>query len=263
MIITNKTGVPDAFVRAVAADPYSSGGSDFTATSLANPPRAAQLVKLHGETIEVEAVNRFASILGQGAHKLLERAARPYIDIIEHRFFMPIVVDGVEYTLSAQIDMFETDTDTLYDWKTTKAWAFSKKGGGGKKPEWSAQLNVARYIMSKQISPNLQPKHLKIIGLLRDWDEKLARRDPGYPQAPVLEASLAVWSDEKVLTYIETRVRAHIAARTALPFCTTGETWAGRRCAGWCDASKVCEQYAESLTTGILNPKGAEDEVHT
>ncbi len=260
MIITNKTGVPDAFVRAVVADPYSSGGSDFTATSLASPPRAAQLIKLHGSVLEVEAVNRFASILGQGAHKLLERAARPHLDIIEVRFYLPITVDGSEYTLSAQIDMFETDTSTLYDWKTTKAWAFSKKGGGGKKPEWSAQLNVARYIMSKQAIP-IEVKQLKIIGLLRDWDEKSASRDPGYPQTPVLESSLALWSDEKVLAYIEARVRAHVAARSALPMCTASEAWAGRRCAQWCDAKAVCSQYAESLTTGILNPKGDIDEI--
>jgi len=251
MEITNNRKLPEAFVRAVTNDPYSSGGSDFTATSLANPPRQRVLIKQNFAKIKVEAFSRFAAVLGQGAHKLLERAARPGIDIIETRYFVVVEVDGKLYKVSAQIDMLDTDTATLYDWKTTKAWAFSKKGGSGKKAEWTAQLNIAKFIMSRQ-TPAIPVMALSIIGLLRDWDEKVAARDPGYPQNPVLEAPQALWSDDTALEHIQTRIRLHAAAESLLPLCTSAETWGGSRCKSWCDAAQVCSQYQEGLRSGLM-----------
>lgn len=256
MKIVNTLGIPDAFVRAVRADPYTSGGSDFTATSLAAPARQTQLLKQFSDNIEVEAASRFAAILGQATHSILERAARPGIDIIEKRYFLNVEVDGVSYTISAQIDMFEQDSAILYDWKTTKAWAFSKKGGSGKKPEWVQQLNVARYIMTRQEIPFVV-KELRIIGLLKDFDQRQAGKS-GYPETEIVEASLPIWSDEKAASYIETRIRAHVAAKSVLPLCTKAETWNGRRCSQWCDASKVCLQYREAIKTGLW-PKETEE----
>lgn len=242
--IVNKRGIPEPFVRAVINNPYNAGESDFTATSLAAPARQTQLLKQFGDVIEIEAVSRFAAVLGQATHSILERAARPDVDLIEERFFSFMRVDGEEYLVSAQIDLFEQDTGTLYDWKTTKAWAFSKKGGGGKKPEWVQQLNVAAIMI-----PDV--KHLRIIGLLKDFDQRQAGVN-GYPECEVLEAELPLWPREKTVAYIEERIRAHIAARTKLPLCTSKETWGGKRCKQYCDAKSVCTQYQEATKTGLM-----------
>lgn len=244
MKIINTRGIPDPFVRAVRNDPYSSGNSDFTATSLAAPARQSQLIRDFGPDIEIEAISRFAAVLGQATHSILERAARP-IDVIERRFFHTIVVDGVPYLLSAQIDLYEPDTETLYDWKTTKAWAFSKKCGSGKKIDWVCQLNVARWLMQGPVS------HLKIIGLLKDFDQKQASKN-GYPSCEVVEAELPIWSHEETLEYIESRIRAHTEARNKLPLCTSKETWGGNRCKSYCDAASVCDQYKQAKITGLM-----------
>lgn len=250
MKLTNKLGLPEAFFRACLNDPYSKGESDFSATGLANPPRATALLEQFDTSIEIDISSKVAATIGQGVHSILERAARPGIDITEKRYFSPFVVDGKAYVVSAQIDLFERDTGSLQDWKTCKAYAFHKKSGNGKKPEWVQQLNVACEIMKRQIFP-VEIKSLRIIGLLKDWNRRDSK-ESGYPPSEIMTVDIPMWDSKKTTDYIEDRIRAHVAARTILPKCSTSETWGGNRCANWCDASSVCAQYLDSLKTGIL-----------
>jgi hypothetical protein len=250
---TNKYGLPEAFVRAVVNDPYSKGESDFSATGLANPPRASALIEKFYDQIEVDVTSRVAAIIGQGSHSIAERAARPNIDICEKRFFAKIEVDGETYTISAQVDLFETDSHTLHDWKTTKAYAFSKKAGSGKKPEWIEQLNIGAWILSKQPEQYIVKK-LSIIAMLKDWSKREAG-SAGMPESEVLAVELPMWAPDVTEAHIKARVRAHVAARKELPTCGPKEHWGGNRCGQWCDASSVCEQYKDSLKSGLINKK--------
>lgn len=246
--ITNKHGLPNVFVRAVENDPYDKGESDYSATGLSEPARASALIELHKASLEVDASTRVAAIIGQGTHSVAERAARPGIDLCEKRFFATFIVDGAEFTISAQIDLYETDTGCLYDWKTTKAYAFSKKAGSGKKPEWITQLNIGCEIMRRN---KHEPKSLHIIALLKDFNKREAG-SAGMPQTEVIAVDLPMWPREQTVAYIEDRIRAQVAARAALPQCTTKETWGGRKCPDWCDANSVCEQFKEMLKTGLV-----------
>lgn len=246
MKITNKYNLPNVFVRAVENDPYDKGESDYSATGLSEPARASALIELFKGKLEVDASTRVASIIGQGAHSIAERAARA-VDICEKRFFAEFTVDGATFTISAQVDLFETDSGNLYDWKTTKAYAFSKKAGSGKKPEWITQLNIGAEILRRN---NLKVKTLNIIALLKDWKKREAGT-AGMPETEVVHVELPMWESAKVVSYIEDRIRAQVAARVSLPQCDTKETWGGRKCPDWCDANSVCEQFKEMLKTGI------------
>jgi hypothetical protein len=248
MKYTNKFGLPEAFVRAVINDPYSRGASNFSATGLANPPRATALIEKHFEEIEVDVSSRVAAIIGQGSHSVAERAARPQIDLCEERLFADFIVDGQKYTVSSQVDLYETDSCTLLDWKTTKAYAFSKKAGSGKKPEWIEQLNIGAELLRRN---SYVPKHLKIIAMLKDWNKREAG-SAGMPESEVLVVDLPMWTSEETVSHIENRIRLHEAAKKELPLCGTKEHWGGNRCGQWCDASSVCEQYKESLKTGLM-----------
>ena len=251
MKITNKHNLPGAYYRAACNDPYDNGGSDFTPSTLAIPPRAYAILKNHADDVEVDCSELVAIMLGKGTHKALESGAREGVDIVEKRFFMDFVVDGVSYKISAQVDVYESDTKTLYDWKTTKSGAFSKKNGQGKKkPEWIAQMNVGAEIMRRQPEP-IQVDKIVICGLLKDWF-----KDMTDPPQEIMQAELPIWPSEKVNEYIETRVRLHVAALKSLPVCK--ENWGGGRCALYCEARSACTQFQESLKTGIVN-KG---EVH-
>ncbi len=248
MILTNKYNLPNAFVRAVENDPYSMGESDFSATGLDTPARARALIDKYKDLLEVDVSTRVATTIGQGTHSIVERAARKDIDICEKRYFASFIVDGISYLVSAQIDLYESDTGVLYDWKTTKAYAFHKKTGNGKKPEWISQMNVGAELMRRNA---IIPTSLQIIALLKDWSRKEALT-PGYPATEVMAVELPMWSSNEVTAYIEGRIRAHIQAKASLPLCTKKENWNGNRCAGYCDASSVCSQWKEAKETGLI-----------
>lgn len=256
MRYTNKYGLPDVFVRAVVNDPYNKGESDFSSTGLAMPPRATALLDLYPDQVEVDVTSRVAAIIGQGSHSVAERAARPGIDLCEKRLFAQFPVDGALFTVSAQLDLYEQDTCTLYDWKTTKAYAFSKKAGSGKKPEWIDQLNIGAEILRRQ-PEKYNPRALRIIAMLKDWNKREAG-SVGMPESEVISVDLPLWDSAKATEHIENRIRLHIMAKRDLPTCGTREHWGGNRCGQWCDASSVCTQYQESLKTGLM--KKAEGE---
>lgn len=249
MKYSNKYNLPAAFVRAVEKDPYDKGESDFSATGLAEPPRATVLKAQYGDKLVVDVSSRVASIIGQGAHSVAERAARPSIDLCEKRFFADFIVDGLKYIISAQIDLYEQDSCALYDWKTAKAYAFSKKAGGGKKPEWIQQMNVGAEIMRRH---GHIVKALGVIAMLKDFKDNEAGQN-GMPETEVISVEIPLWEPAKTIEYIESRIRLHIAARTNLPKCSSTENWGGRKCGKWCDANSVCEQYQNSKKTGLLN----------
>lgn len=255
MKYVNNQGLPDAFFRAVLNDPYTKGESHFSATGLQQPPRAVVLLERHGDDIEIDVSSRVAVTIGQGTHSILERAVRPDIDIAETRYYAEMDVDDVTYVVSAQIDLYEKDSQTLYDWKTTKSYAFHKKAGV--KPEWAEQLNVGRYLMMS--STDHEVTQLRIIGLLKDWDRKRSLTEPGYPATEVMVQKIPVWTPEVVEAYIEKKIRAVVLARKELPKCTSAESWGSNRCKQWCDAASVCEQYQQSKRTGLT--QGVPDEV--
>lgn len=244
---TNKHNLPEPYVRVVKNDLYSRGDSDFSATGLSEPPRARALLELHD--VEVDVSSRVAAIIGQGAHSVAERAARPNIDVVEKRYFANFFVDGKTYIVSCQIDLFETDSGALYDWKTTKSYAFSKKAGGGKKPEWICQLNICAEIMRRC---SFEPRSLNIIALLKDWNEREAEPFGKLPKTEVVAVSIPFWEPAKAVAFIEDRIRAHVKAKEILPECTSQETWGGRKCGMYCDASSVCEVYKKLTKTGVF-----------
>ncbi len=248
MIWTNKYSLPEAFVRAVVNDPYNRGESDFSATGLAEPPRASAIKAIYADELTVDVSSRVASIIGQGAHSIAERAARPEIDICEHRFFAEFKVDAGLYIVSAQIDLYEGDSKILYDWKTTKAYAFSKKAGGGNKPEWQQQMNVGAEIMRRN---GHEVKALGVIAMLKDFKDAEAGQN-GMPESEVVSVEIPLWPREKTVKYIEGRIRLHAQARENLPLCSSTDNWGGRKCSKWCDASSKCDQYLNSKKTGIL-----------
>lgn len=249
VMYSNVHGLPQAFVRATVNDPYDKGESDYSATGLSEPPRCSALMeKFRGSPeLIVDVSSRVAAIIGQGAHSIAERAARPGVDLCEKRLFAKFEVDGKAYTISAQLDLYETDTGVLYDWKTTKAYAFSKKAGSGKKPEWITQLNIGAELLRRQ-PEGYEPKALSILAMLKDWKEG----DASHPESEVVAVDLPMWPREKVVAFIEERIRLQVAARIELPQCTSAETWGGRKCPKWCDAKTVCDQYKNLQKTGVF-----------
>lgn len=141
MNLTNKYNLPDALFRAVRNDSYSKGTSDFSVTELLQPPRIRALKIRHKDEIVDDVGDRIWSLLGQAVHTILERASDNNKAISETRYFAKFG----SHVVSAQIDSLELSSGVLSDYKVTTAWGFLSNREP--KPEYVAQLNMQLELM--------------------------------------------------------------------------------------------------------------------
>jgi hypothetical protein len=230
MKITNQHNLPQVFVDAVTKDYYVRGTADFTATELVKPARISALQKKHEPDLVEDASDRVWSLSGDSRHVVLQRAGEqnPNRYIVEKRFKAPCPRpnSGVGYLISGQIDLYDKEDRTLYDWKETSVWKFIL----GDTYEWEAQGNVNRYLLQLN---NIEVKAIKFIAILKDWKKRLARTTDrkDYPQCAVHVVSLPMWPVGQVQDWINKRAQAHLEARKEIEegrepvLCTRSERW--------------------------------------
>lgn len=219
--LTNRLLLPEAFVIAVANDPYDpdDGGqhSDFTITGLLKPPQMAELARTN-EVVE-DAADRLYSLQGQLIHAMLERA-KPDLEakgfMVEKRFYKKVIVEEVEYTVSAKIDVFDPSTGMLSDYKYTSVGAATR----GLKDEHKWQVNFQAMLLREQ---GFTVNTMNATILMRDWSAE--RTYENYPISPVMLHTVPSIDDDALLAFISARIHAHLKAREQMPRCSDSERW--------------------------------------
>lgn len=238
MKFTNKQNLPQPYYSAVANDDYDSGVCDYTPSSLIRPPYMARLLRDHNDEIEVDVADRFYSLMGQMAHKLLETAdTTASTEVRIYKEFQKWVI-GMKY------DRLYIDKETaiLQDWKMTTSYKFTKDFNGNypEIDEWEIQLNIGAYILrnggytierKKEVPFSPQKiNQIEIVGLIRDWQKKEADNNHLYPQHPVIVRGIRMWSDKEVESYLSSRCQEHDDAMKSPSIeyvkpCTPKEMW--------------------------------------
>jgi len=266
--ITNKLGLPEPIVRAVAHDDYDDGGADISVSSLAKPPRLRQLERLHADELVEDAADRIWLLVGKSIHAILERAAKDVLadlpasvhaqhdaEMAHARMIAPKRNDLVEHRLSMQVggwkvsgafDHFALEDYRLTDYKVTSVW--SVKDGG--RDEWPAQVNSYAHLLRTQTAHVV--KAVQVVAICRDWRKNEARKYPdSYPAHQVVVLPLDLWSPDECQRYLEGRVALHQAAQAALPHCDATDRW--QRPDTWAvvkngntRATKVCASEQEA-----------------
>lgn len=220
--ITNIYNLPQPFVDLVSGDTYSKGESDITTTGLAQPPKIAELTRRHASEITMDASEKVWTMMGTANHYVLEQIAlrNPERYVTEQRFYLDI--DGVK--LGGQIDLFDRETETLWDYKVSSVY----KAMSDDKLEWTKQANVNKLLCEHN---GIHPKKLAILLVCKDWKRKEAEFKADYPKCAILEIPLPIWREEETLAYIKSRINLHNAAKLieeedAIPVCTEEERWA-------------------------------------
>lgn len=219
--VTNRLGLPNAFVKAIEADPYDpdDGGqkSDYTITGLLKPARMAELARTNEVT--EDAADRLFSLQGQIIHGILERSKYELERegfVVEKRFYKSYAVDGRIYVVSAKVDVFDPAAGRLSDYKYTSVGAAQK----GLKDEHKWQVNFqAELIRSAGFSVDRADATI----LMRDWSAE--RQYMGYPSSPAMVHNVPLLSTEEIDTFVVGRIRAHEAAKVQLPQCSNEERW--------------------------------------
>lgn len=218
MKLTNKLGLPEPIVRAVANDDYDRGGADISVSQLGEPPRLVALQEKHNAEIETDASEEIWALLGKAVHTILERAEMN--ELAELRLSMQ--VNG--WTVSGKFDRLVLRDGALEDYKITSAYVVKKRmpGERARVDDWEQALNSYAELVTQHGG---EVKKLRIVAILRDWSKLEALRDRDYPQRQVVVIELPLWPASRRREWIEGRVRLHQAARQSLPFCNDEDRW--------------------------------------
>ena len=225
MKFTNVLGLPEPLVSAVINDPYSKDGVDFSATELIAPAYQRKLMREHGDQMEADVSERIWSLMGQSVHGILERADKPAGVIVEKRYigeFFPGVSE-TPVTVGANIDVYDTRSGVLSDYKVTSIYKFKTDLSGFQKVpvEYEQQLNIQAELIYRETGD--EPSKLRIVGILRDWRPGELRTVEGYPKRKVDIMDIPLWSHEKRVDFILDRLKAHQDPNPTP--CTAEEMW--------------------------------------
>lgn len=232
LTLTNKLNLPRPIVIALENDEYTPGHGDYTATGLLQPARMRRLVQLYPDQCVEDAASMTPILFGKAVHYILEKAAEELEAegfIVERRFYGDFVVNGKNFVVSAQIDLYDRDQQLLQDYKTSSVWSLSH----GLKEEHLYQVSLQAELMLRD---GINTTKAQIVGIFKDWsgeraDAALEAGDPSrYPQEPATKIDVPLLSSDDVAAWVHLRVTAHEAAKKAttqaeLPLCTEEETW--------------------------------------
>jgi len=224
MKFTNKFNLPEPFVAAVTADDYVRGDALYTATELITPTRILSLRKRFDSELVEDVSERVWAMQGQVRHLVLERIARtdPNRYLIEQRF-EAVMPGGAK--ISGQIDLFDFKDGTLYDWKETSVFKFSRIGDT---LEWEQQANINLFLMRMN---GMTVHALKNIAILKDWKvreariAKLSRGKKEYPECAIHVMPLPMWTIGQAQDFILERIKTHNENMEKPPVCTKKERW--------------------------------------
>ena len=210
----NRNNLPDWVVESVkhARDSYNPGEESISATNIIKP---ALIWKLERQfEVEEDVSDLIASFDGTclhaGVEKALEENSRY---VVEKRFYKDIDVDGKTVKISGQVDLYDTETKTLWDAKRTTSYKVTK----GTHDEYEQQLNIGRWLM------NNVPEKIAIGSFIKDFNFRESMYNKNYPKAMFHPIPLRVWETEEVEEFIRKKVREKLDP-TLTP-CTEEERW--------------------------------------
>lgn len=221
MKLTNKYGIPQTFVNVLERPTYNKGKAHLSATQLLNSPKIVALTRKFEDELEQDVSEMVWSVIGSAMHNFLEHG-KDENHVVEQRIH--VEHDGWHITGAIDLQVIDSDGIHLKDYKFTSVWAAMNE-----KPEWEAQLNVYAWLV--ETVKKVPVKSLAIVAMLRDWKEREKQQKEGYPEAPIKELPITLWTMEEREAYINKRISEHSACEFAietdgdLPDCTPTEMW--------------------------------------
>ena len=221
MKLTNKFNIPQTFVNVLRRPTYTKGGANLSVTQLINSPKIVSLTAKHQGELEEDVADMVWSIFGSAVHSILEHG-KDDNHIVEQRLHAQ--VDG--WNISGAVDLqIDSEAGTrIRDYKTTSAWAVMNE-----KVEWEQQLNIYAWLVESV--RKVKVIDLGIVAIIRDWSRRDALTRDSYPEAPIKELPIKLWTMDERMAFISDRIELHSACDFALetgddlPPCTPSEMW--------------------------------------
>jgi hypothetical protein len=200
---------------------YDSGDTDYSVTTLQDPPRIVQLEKRHGHKAPFDVQSNLASFMGTAIHEYFERMLQkehPDLYKTEVRYERMVFNRKV----SGAFDLMMAEEE-LFDIKTTKPHNYYFND----RKHWTAQQNIYRSLIFEHTGVKLRKLNIIFWGWV--WSKFDMMKNRRYPRQQVVNISLPVWSIDRTNEYIENRVQTMIDSETMsdvdLPYCTSEDYW--------------------------------------
>jgi hypothetical protein len=221
MKITNKFNIPQTFLNILDRPQYNKGKAHLSVTQLLNSPKIVALTKKFEDELEQDASDMVWSIFGSAVHNVLEHG-KDENHIVEQRIHKEY--EGWHISGAIDLQVVNDKGIDVKDYKTTTVWAVMNE-----KFEWEVQLNI--YAGLVEDVKKVPVTSVGIVAIIRDWNRRESITREGYPEAPVKELPIRLWSKEERAEFISNRIALHSACEFAietdgeLPDCTPDEMW--------------------------------------
>lgn len=221
MKLTNKFNIPQTFINVLDRPTYSKGKAHLSVTQLLNSPKIVALTKKFEDQIEQDAADMVWSIFGSAVHNVLEHG-KDENHIVEQRIHKEY--EGWHISGAIDLQVVNDKGIDVKDYKTTTVWAVMNE-----KFEWEVQLNI--YAGLVEDVKHVPVTSVGIVAIIRDWNRRESTTREGYPEAPIKEIPIRLWSKEERDEFISNRIALHSACEFAietdgdLPDCTPDEMW--------------------------------------
>jgi hypothetical protein len=219
MKLTNKFNIPETFVNVLHRPTYSKGKAHLSVTQLINSPKIVALTAKFEDQLEQDASEMVWSLFGSAVHNILEHG-KDKDHIVEQRFHTTF--EGWNISGAVDLQIKKPEGRAVRDYKVTSAWAVMNE-----KIEWEQQLNIYAWLIERVVKEPVTD--LGIVAIIRDWSRRDARE--GYPEAPVKEIPIRLWTFEEREKFVSDRISAHSECEFAmetgglLPVCSPEEMW--------------------------------------
>lgn len=226
MKLTNAYGVPDWLGQVIGhiQAQYNPGNSDYTATSLLEPPMITGLKYQYADQLEQDISDTLAAFLGTAVHDSIEAALKDdprYL--IEQRFYRKIEVPDSPakkvFVVSGQIDLYDLETQHLSDHKITGGYKIQF----GDHFDYEAQASVNRWLMQAN---GYDPQSFAINAIIKDWRRSESKQKANYPDIPFVELPLPFWSINDTEEFIKEKIlEKEYAKQGVMRPCSKYERW--------------------------------------
>ena len=218
MKVSNKMNLPAAFVNAVSTTRHNAAGC-FSATTLNKGAKEIILSDRHFEEIEVDAADQVWAVWGTAVHALLE--SQPDNNFHEEYFKVPVS----ESYVTGQVDSYDMENATIYDWKTASVWKVQYADFD----DWRRQGMTYAWLLQQS---GLEVKKCRFVALLKDHSKTKAKNDRSYPQSPVFIYEFDVTPEDmaetrdRILNKVLEIESAYELDDDAIEPCSAEERWA-------------------------------------
>lgn len=191
-------------------------------TTLNSPTQKNVLLSRHGNDIFIDPVKEcWRSMLGNIVHFVLEKyAAKSSKYETEVRLGCMFHVDGKQVLVHGKFDLYDKSTNTIQDWKLTKAAYMSYP-----KTAYEMQLNVLYYLALKN---GYKVDHIENVYLFSELDNRMIGK-PDYPTDPFLRKEVRMMPLDEIHQFIVDRVRLQLIEKEKpdkeLTPCSDSERW--------------------------------------